>query len=302
MVHRDIKPANVMLTSRGEVKVMDFGIAQAAAGSESTMTQTAAVIGTAAYLSPEQARGEHVDARSDIYSTGCLLYELVTGVPPFVGDSPVAVAYQHVREDPVPPSEYDPSLPPEMAATLDAVILKAMAKNPANRYQSADEMREDLLRAVAGQPVLATPVLDAGRGSFDPVATRVLSRLAEQRPHRLRAVRRRAAWSAALLSGLLVHALLGNDSNLIKPPSVIGLLAAEAVQPLALDGLRVDKVTGEFDEKPVGTVIAQSPDAELLRPQERLGRPDRLARPRDRPGPARRRAVAARGRGRPDAR
>ena len=92
MVHRDITPANVMLTSQGEVKVMDFGIAQAAAGNESTMTQTQAVIGTAAYLSPEQARGEHVDARSDIYSTGCLLYELVTGSPPFVGDSAVAVA------------------------------------------------------------------------------------------------------------------------------------------------------------------------------------------------------------------
>ena len=181
MVHRDIKPANVMLTSRGEVKVMDFGIAQAAAGSESTMTQTAAVVGTAAYLSPEQARGEHVDARSDIYSTGCLLYELVTGVPPFVGDSPVAVAYQHVRENPVPPSEYDPSLPPEMAQTLDAVILKAMAKNPANRYQSADEMREDLLRAVAGQPVLATPVLEQEAETSFASRSSVLSRLPERR-------------------------------------------------------------------------------------------------------------------------
>src|SRR6185312_14710530 len=103
IVHRDIKPGNVMLTPSGEVKVMDFGIARAMTGSSSTMTQTAAVIGTAHYLSPEQARGEHVDARSDIYSTGCLLYELLTGGPPFSGDSAVAVAYQHVREDPVPP-------------------------------------------------------------------------------------------------------------------------------------------------------------------------------------------------------
>src|SRR5919112_677339 len=155
IVHRDIKPANVMLTPTGEVKVMDFGIARAIADTSSTMTQTAAVIGTAAYLSPEQARGEHVDARSDIYSTGCLLYELVTGTPPFTGDSPVAVAYQHVREDPVPPSAYDESMPPQ----VDAVVLKAMAKNPVNRYQSADEMREDLLRAAAGEPVLATPFI-----------------------------------------------------------------------------------------------------------------------------------------------
>ena len=159
-VHRDIKPGNVMLTSRGEVKVMDFGIAQAAAGNNATQTSQSAVIGTAAYLSPEQARGEHVDGRSDVYSTGCLLYELVTGAPPFVGDSAVAIAYQHVREDPVPPSEFDPTLPAQQAANLDAVILKAMAKNPANRYQSADLMREDLLRAVAGLPVQATPVLD----------------------------------------------------------------------------------------------------------------------------------------------
>ena len=100
IIHRDIKPANVMLTPSGAVKVMDFGIARAVTDASPTMTQTAAVIGTAQYLSPEQARGEHVDARSDLYSTGCLLYELLTGRPPFVGDSPVAVAYQHVREDP----------------------------------------------------------------------------------------------------------------------------------------------------------------------------------------------------------
>jgi serine/threonine protein kinase len=119
IVHRDIKPANVMVNGMGEVKVMDFGIARAMSDASSAMTQTAAVIGTAAYLSPEQARGEHVDLRSDLYSTGCLLYELVTGGPPFTGDSAVAVAYQHVREDPVPPSAYDETLSPE----VDAVIL-----------------------------------------------------------------------------------------------------------------------------------------------------------------------------------
>jgi serine/threonine protein kinase len=260
MVHRDIKPANVMLTSQGEVKVMDFGIAQAAAGSESTMTQTAAVIGTAAYLSPEQARGEHVDARSDLYSTGCLLYELVTGVPPFVGDSPVAVAYQHVRENPVPPSEYDPALPQQTAAALDAVILKAMAKNAANRYQSADEMREDLLRAIAGQPVLATPVLAVEPDTF-PVRTRRLTERSRPYAYGLYAL---LLVLLAIGSVLLVRALLGNDNNLIKPPSVIGLRQQDAVQALAAEGLRVDKVTPEFSKQPVGIVIGQSPDADFF--------------------------------------
>ena len=155
IVHRDVKPGNVMITPQGTVKVMDFGIARAVSDSAATMTSTAAVIGTAQYLSPEQARGEGVDARSDVYSAGCLLYELVTGTPPFTGDSPVAVAYQHVREDPKTPS----SLNPEIPASLDAVLLKAMSKNPANRYQSAADMRADLLRAIAGERVEATPVM-----------------------------------------------------------------------------------------------------------------------------------------------
>jgi serine/threonine-protein kinase len=155
IVHRDVKPANVMITPQGTVKVMDFGIARAVSDSAATMTSTAAVIGTAQYLSPEQARGEGVDARSDVYSAGCLLYELVTGTPPFTGDSPVSVAYQHVREDPRTPSSINPEISPE----LDSILLKAMSKNPANRYQSAADMRADLLRAVAGQRVEATPVM-----------------------------------------------------------------------------------------------------------------------------------------------
>ena len=125
IVHRDIKPANVMLTPNGQVKVMDFGIARAVADTSATMTQTAAVIGTAQYLSPEQARGETVDARSDIYSAGCLLYELLVGRPPFIGDSPVSVAYQHVREAPQPPSQLDPEITPD----IDAITLKALAKD-----------------------------------------------------------------------------------------------------------------------------------------------------------------------------
>jgi serine/threonine-protein kinase len=151
IVHRDIKPGNVMLTRSGQVKVMDFGIARAVSDAQATMTQTAQVIGTAQYLSPEQARGERVDARSDLYSTGCLLYELLTGRPPFLGDSPVAIAYQHVRENPIPPSRVDPEVP----QWADAIVLKAMAKDPRDRYQSAAEMRADIQRALQGMPVAA---------------------------------------------------------------------------------------------------------------------------------------------------
>ena len=155
IVHRDIKPANVMLTRTGQVKVMDFGIARAMGDSGMTMTQTAAVIGTAQYLSPEQAKGEQVDARSDLYSTGCLLYELLTVRPPFVGDSPVAVAYQHVREEAQPPSVFDPEITPAM----DAIVLKALTKDPNYRYQSADEMRADIEACLDGQPVAATAAM-----------------------------------------------------------------------------------------------------------------------------------------------
>jgi serine/threonine-protein kinase len=143
-----------MITRGGAVKVMDFGIARALADGQN-MTQTAAVIGTAQYLSPEQARGEAVDARSDVYAAGCVLFELLTGEPPFSGDSPVAVAYQHVREDVRRPSEVNPDVPAE----LDAVVLKAMSKNPANRYQSAAEMRSDLVRVLRGQRPLAPAVM-----------------------------------------------------------------------------------------------------------------------------------------------
>ena len=153
IVHRDIKPGNVMVTRNGDVKVMDFGIARAMSDAQATMTQTAQVIGTAQYLSPEQARGERVDSRSDLYSTGCLLYELLTGRPPFTGDSPVAIAYQHVRENPIPPSRVDPDVP----AWADAIVLKAMAKSPADRYQTAGDMRADLQRAASGLPVSAAP-------------------------------------------------------------------------------------------------------------------------------------------------
>ena len=151
IVHRDIKPGNIMLTSTGAVKVMDFGIARAMEDSSATVTQTHAVVGTAQYLSPEQARGEVVDARSDLYSTGCLLYELLTGQPPFTGDSAVAIAYQHVREIPKPPS----ALAADVPESLDRVVLKALAKARDDRYQDAAHMRNELLAAARGMAVSA---------------------------------------------------------------------------------------------------------------------------------------------------
>ena len=264
IVHRDIKPGNVMLTPGGEIKVMDFGIARAAADT-SAVTQTAAVIGTAAYLSPEQARGEHVDARSDVYSTGCLLYELVTGAPPFQGDSPVAVAYQHVREDPQPPSAYDETLP----ASVDAVVLKAMAKNPANRYQSAQEMRDDLLRARAGDSVAAAPVLAPAPASVRIAsAPPVLAVRRRQRRGLAYALFALVLAGLALAVALLVRGLADTtaDGGLVPAPALVGLDQREALVVLAQEGLRVGRLSEQFDDRPFGTVLAQSPDQGIVVP------------------------------------
>ena len=161
LIHRDVKPGNVMLTPDGTVKVMDFGIARAT--SSDTITQTHAVIGTAQYISPEQVEGREVDARGDLYSLGCLLYEMLTGRVPFSGESPVAIAYRHVREDPVPPRQLNPRIPP----ALEAITLRAMAKHPLNRYQTAAELRADLERALTGRPPAAVM---APVGRFDEPA------------------------------------------------------------------------------------------------------------------------------------
>ncbi|WP_457947360.1 Stk1 family PASTA domain-containing Ser/Thr kinase [Pseudarthrobacter sp. alpha12b] len=166
IVHRDIKPANVMYCpGPNSVKVMDFGIARAIADSSATMTQTQAVVGTAQYLSPEQARGETVDARSDLYSAACLLYEMLTSRPPFVGDSPVSVAYQHVREIPEPAS----SLNPEVSPALDTVLAKALQKNRADRFQDAAAFRRALRAAKAGVSVPAVPASEAPTDPNDHV-------------------------------------------------------------------------------------------------------------------------------------
>jgi eukaryotic-like serine/threonine-protein kinase len=151
LVHRDVKPANIMLMPDGRVKLMDLGIARAGAGE--TVTQTAVMLGTAQYISPEQAQGQEVDFRSDLYSLGCCLYEMLTGTVPFRGATPVAIAYRHVREDPTPPRQLNPDIPP----ALEAVCLKAMAKRPDDRYQTAAELRADLQRARSGQRVAAGP-------------------------------------------------------------------------------------------------------------------------------------------------
>src|SRR6266545_2949801 len=149
LIHRDVKPANVMLSGDGTVKVMDFGIARAT--TSETITQTHAVIGTAQYISPEQVEGREDDARSDLYSLGCMLYEMLTGRVPFSGESPIAIAYRHVREDPVPLRRIDPRVPP----AFEAISMRAMAKNPYHRYQTAAEMQADLERALGGRPIAA---------------------------------------------------------------------------------------------------------------------------------------------------
>src|SRR5579875_1089661 len=245
IIHRDIKPGNIMITPQGAVKVMDFGIARAVADSSATVTQTANVIGTAQYLSPEQARGEAVDPRSDVYSCGCLLYELVTGVPPFQGDSPVAVAYQDVRENPLPPSARNAELP----RTVDSIVMKALAKNPLNRYQSAGDMRADLQRALANQPVTAEAVMtDAERTQFiartpPPVAVRRTVYQDDERDER----RTGLIWAAVVIALLLVigaatFIILGGGSG-GGPKTVVLKSVAGMVPQAAIDAIKQQHLT-----------------------------------------------------------
>jgi eukaryotic-like serine/threonine-protein kinase len=266
IIHRDIKPGNVMMTLTGQVKVMDFGIARALASGATTMTQTSAVIGTAQYLSPEQARGEAVDARSDVYATGCVLYELLTGHPPFVGDNPVSVAYQHVREDPRAPSHSNRDVTPD----VDAVVLKALAKNPLNRYQSAAEMRGDLLRATAGRPVYATPVLREEDLPAAAATTRVAPAARTGQMARVPDARRRkaSAWMIAVLSALGVLAvialtaalILANQPDTVQVPDIIGMTQPEAESALEASNLGTDPTTKYGTDCKKGEVITQQPE------------------------------------------
>ncbi|MCT2586548.1 Stk1 family PASTA domain-containing Ser/Thr kinase [Actinophytocola gossypii] len=297
IVHRDVKPANVMITKTGAVKVMDFGIARAVADGQAAVTQTAAVIGTAQYLSPEQARGEAVDARSDVYAAGCVLFELLTGDPPFTGDSPVAVAYQHVREDPKPPS----SLNSRVSPALDAIVLKAMSKGAPNRYQSSAEMRTDLVRVLSGQRPLApmvmtdedrTAVMSQGRAPMDQTRGR-------HRPQTLakeyddydpyedeeeeRRRRRKKGWLIALVAVLgialigvivwLVSSAFNTEEappEQVTVPDVIGQDAEQARSTLTEDGFTVrteqvpcqptpDGQPGPCGPNSIGQVIATDP-------------------------------------------
>jgi serine/threonine-protein kinase len=268
IVHRDIKPANVMLTPSGDVKVMDFGIARAVADTGATMTQTSAVIGTAQYLSPEQARGEQVDARSDLYSTGCLLFELLTGRPPFVGDSPVSVAYQHVREEPVPPSSIDPDVP----GSADAVVLKALTKDRDKRYQTAGEMRADIAAALAGRTVVA-PVPAPATQQLD--RTSVVAPMTtfppadddrpEQRGGRSfgYALLALAVLAVFVIAALLGRALFsGGGADSVTVPEVTGLTVPQAKRALSEANLQLGTETPQAsDTVPEGNIIDQSPEA-----------------------------------------
>ena len=287
-VHRDVKPGNVMITGQ-QVKVTDFGIARAGDSGGENLTQTGAVMGTATYFSPEQAQGYDVDARSDVYSLGVVLYEMVTGRPPFKGDNPVAIAYQHVREQPVPPSEINSDVP----RVFDAIILKAMAKDTANRYPSAEALRLDLLRYANGQPVSVEPVAATTVGRVPartPPAAAVTgviprtpggyngsavdgTRIAtphervpeyEEPPRQKTGIYIGILVTLLVILGGLLYLLsreLGVGGNAqIAMPTVIGKTESEANAILREAGLKVTRREEANEANDAGKVIKQNPD------------------------------------------
>ncbi len=282
VVHRDVKPGNVLITDEGLVKVTDFGIARAVNATES-LTQTGAVMGTATYFSPEQAQGHPVDGRSDVYSLGVVLYEMVTGRPPFTGETPVAVASKHVRELPVPVRQQNPAVP----AGMEAVITKAMAKSPSERYASADDLQADLLRFIEGAPLSAgamtqaigiSPPATTAIGAIDgrtQVITPGAATGTQQGGGHTEAdearERRRTGIYIAILSALVIAVAvvtfillrsLGfiSSSPSLTMPSVTGQPYASAYQTLVAEGLKVKekKVTSS---DVAGTVVRTSPSS-----------------------------------------
>src|SRR6266511_2139955 len=246
VIHRDIKPGNIMLNQRGDVKVADFGIARMTTTAD-TIAQTAAVLGTASYLSPEQAQGQPVDGRSDIYSLGCVLYEMVTGRPPFLGDSPVTVASKHVLEQPASPSKVNR----DVSSDLDSVILRALSKNPANRYQSAEEFRADLERIRRGLLVEAAPVLPSDAVGATQVLQRAPAHTAVLPPTGPEP--RRSRWWIPVVVTLLILGVLAlalfllarnllqdnEEGNLVSVPDVVGQQFNAAKRTLEDKGLVV---------------------------------------------------------------
>lgn len=281
LVHRDIKPGNVMLTNSGKIKVMDFGIARALEDSGQTMTSTDAVVGTAQYLSPEQARGETVDTRSDLYSCGCMLFELLTGRAPFKGDSAVSVAYQHVAEMPPLPSSIAADISPE----LDRMVMKSLAKRPEERYQDAASMRSDMVRAAAGAaisaPALPPLSVTTPTEGFAPPQTsyapRQWSQVMEDSPEEKEAEaaskkkRKKTVWAVIiglLLTAILVGAvwwLIASNKNqepeqVTIPQNIIGMSAIEAQRTLDGLGLNMEQGTAiSSDTVEKGKVAATDP-------------------------------------------
>jgi serine/threonine-protein kinase len=272
IVHRDIKPANIMITPGGQVKVMDFGIARAVSETSSTLQQTTAILGTAAYFSPEQAKGEAIDARTDLYSTSVLLYELLTGDVPFRGDTAVAVAYQHVSERPKPPSERNPEVPPE----LDRVVLYGLAKDRSKRFQSASEFREALRIAASGKmPKLSvqqqeTVLFSGGEEvSESDLALRQLSEgggaaRTQNRPPVM------WTWAAILTVGAVIVAVVFwlvtlapqqfVPDNSREIPNLVDMERTEAFELLQKQGLFPVTVEQTSEEIAAGHVVSSDPE------------------------------------------